>query len=90
MNKSSVKIKKFLPFYKSFDMTDDNNWYLHVRCAVASRDIEAGEIVIEDEAAMVAPGGGQFVCLECAAPCPPESRVFKYIYQQSQQILMMS
>ena len=37
------------------------------RCALASRDIEAGEVVMEDEAVMVSPGGGRRVCLECGA-----------------------
>ena len=37
------------------------------RCALAARDIEAGEVVMEDEAVMVAPGGGRRVCLECGA-----------------------
>ena len=39
------------------------------RCAVASRDIAPGEVVLEDEAVMVAPGGGQRLCLECGSPC---------------------
>ena len=37
------------------------------RCALAARDIEAGEVVMEDEAVMVSPGGGRRVCLECGA-----------------------
>ena len=39
------------------------------RCAVASRDIQPGEVILEDEAVMVAPGGGQRLCLECGSPC---------------------
>ena len=37
------------------------------RCALAARDIEAGELVMEDEAVMVSPGGGRRLCLECGA-----------------------
>ena len=37
------------------------------RCALAARDIEAGEVVMEDEALMVSPGGGRRLCLECGA-----------------------
>ena len=42
------------------------------RCALAARDIEAGEVVMEDEAVMVSPGGGRRVCLECGAGLPEE------------------
>ena len=44
------------------------------RCAVASRDILAGEIVIEDDAAMIAPAAGGLVCLECFGPVPETSK----------------
>ena len=38
------------------------------RCAIASRDILAGEIIIEDNAALIAPAATSLVCLECFSP----------------------
>ena len=35
------------------------------RCLVASRDLQAGDLVLEDEAVVVVPGGGETLCLEC-------------------------
>ena len=42
------------------------------RCAVAARDIAAGEVVLEDEAMVVAPGGGRRLCLECGGALPED------------------
>ena len=39
------------------------------RCILAARDIQAGDTVLEDEAVMLAPGGGDRVCLECGVEC---------------------
>ena len=43
------------------------------RCAVAARDIAAGEVVLEDEAMVVAPGGGRRLCLECGGALPEDT-----------------
>merc|ERR1711892_240771 len=47
------------------------------RCAVASRNILAGEIVIEDNAAMIAPAAGHLVCLECFSPVSGDTKCGK-------------
>eukprot|EP00092_Neocalanus_flemingeri_P003072 GFUD01003281.1.p1 GENE.GFUD01003281.1~~GFUD01003281.1.p1 ORF type:complete len:499 (+),score=130.58 GFUD01003281.1:101-1597(+) len=44
------------------------------RCVVAARDILAGEMVIEDKAAMIGPACRERVCLECLAPISEETR----------------
>ena len=44
------------------------------RCAVASRDILAGEVVIEDNAAIIAPAAGNLVCLECFGAVTADSK----------------
>ena len=35
------------------------------RCCVAASDLQPGDLVMEDTAVMVAPGGGERLCLEC-------------------------
>ena len=35
------------------------------RCCVAACDLQPGDLVMEDTAVMVAPGGGERLCLEC-------------------------
>jgi len=44
------------------------------RCVVAARDILAGEVIIEDKAAMIGPACRENVCLECLAPIPKDTK----------------
>ena len=44
------------------------------RCVLAVRDILAGEVIIEDKAAMIGPACREKVCLECLAPVAEDTK----------------